>query len=138
MRKLITALFIAATFLTLVFSSPLAAQEITNDETAVAPVGVLSLSTFTVVVVTSFLIPAVTGLLTKVSASATVKQIVTLVLAAINGLIVTNTQADGTALISLTTLQYAVLSLAIAIVSYLGIYKPHDANAKLAPNLGLG
>ena len=89
-------------------------------------------------VIVSFLIPLATGLLTKVSASATVKQVVTLVLSAANGLMVTSTQVDGTALISATTAQYTLLSLGIAIVSYLGVYQPHDANAKLMPEVGVG
>lgn len=119
-------------------ASPAFAQEIPNDAPAVEPVASLTLGAFVVVVVTSFLIPAATGILTKVSASTTVKQVVTLALSTLNGIVVTSTQADGTALISLATAQYALLSLGIAIVSYLGIYKPHDANAKLAPTNGIG
>lgn len=114
------------------------AQEIPNDAPAVAPVAGLKLSEFTVLVITSLLIPLATGLITKISASATVKQIVTLALATVVGIVTTSTQVDGTAIISLTTLQYALLSFAIAVVSYLGLYKPHDANAKLAPNAGIG
>jgi len=115
-----------------------AAQEIENDDTAVAPTASLTLNAFTVLVLVSFLIPTVVGLVTKSSASATVKQIVLLVISAITGLVTTATQLDGTAVISMASAQYALLALGIAIVSYLGIYKPHDANAKLAPTVGIG
>lgn len=114
------------------------AQAIENDTTAIAPVASLTLSAFVVLVLVSFLIPVAVGLITKSTASATVKQVVLLVLSAVTGLVTTATQADGTAVISLTSVQYALLALGIAITSYLGIYKPHDTNAKLAPNAGIG
>jgi hypothetical protein len=126
--------------LTALLAGPVGAQEIPNDASAVAPVASLTLSAFMVLVLTSLLIPAVTGLITKSTASATVKQLVTLAVSALNGLVVTSTQSDGTALISATTAQYALLSLGIAIVSYLGIYKPHDLNNSraLMPDIGIG
>lgn len=114
------------------------AQEIPNDATAVAPVATLTLSAFTVLVITSLLIPVATGLLTKLQATATVKQVITAAIAAVVGIITTSSQADGTAVISLATVQYALLAFAIATVGYLGIYKPHALDAKLAPNAGLG
>lgn len=117
-----------------------AAQEVpqAGDAPAVAPVQVLTLSAFFVLVLTSFLIPLATGLVTKLRASATVKQVVTLVLSAVTGLVTTATQADGTAVISATSAQYALLSLAVAVVSYLGVYGPHATNARLAPDRGIG
>lgn len=137
MRKLILAATVM--FTVLLYPAALAgAQEIPNDAPAVAPVAGLKLTEFTVLVITSLLIPLATGLITKLNASATVKQIVTLALSTVVGIVTTSTQADGTAIISLTTVQYALLSFAIAVVSYLGLYKPHDANARLAPNAGLG
>lgn len=136
-RKFLLAGLIAFGVL-LLGAAPALAQEIPNDAPAVAPVASLELNEFTVLVITSLLIPLATGLITKLSASATVKQIVTLALATAVGVITTGTQVDGTAIISLTTVQYALLSFAIAVVSYLGLYKPHDANAKLAANTGIG
>lgn len=115
-----------------------AGQEIQNDTTAVAPVASLTLSAFTVLVITSLLIPLATGIITKVHASALVKQICTAAIAAAVGIVTTSTQADGTAVISLATVQYALLAFAIATVGYLGLYKPHDTNAKLAPDIGVG
>ena len=114
------------------------AQEIENDATAVAPTAALTLSAFTVLIVTSLLIPVATGLLTKAAASATVHQIVTAVISTIAGIITTSTQLDGTAVISLTTVQYAGLAFLIATAGYLGIYRPHDTNAKLVPEVGFG
>ena len=113
------------------------AQEIENSDTAVAPVAGLHLDEFTVLIITSLLIPFLTGLATKVNAPASVKQIITAAISAIVGVVTTSTQVDGTAIISLTTVQYALLSFAIATVGYLGLYKPHDLDAKLAPDSGL-
>lgn len=138
MRRITVAAVTAA--MVLVVAGPAGAQEVpqAGDAPAVAPVEVLTLSAFMVLVLTSFLIPLATGLVTKLNASATVKQVVTLVLSAVTGLVTTATQADGTAVISATSAQYALLSLGIAIVSYLGVYQPHGANTRLAPHRGIG
>jgi hypothetical protein len=93
---------------------------------------------FVVSALLSLIIPVVTGLLTKVTAAPAVKQIITIVLAAVASLISTNTVQDGTAVISKETGLLWAMNTAIAITSYLGIYKPHDANAKLSPESGLG
>lgn len=137
-RRALFSLGLAAAVLLGPGASAAVAQEITDDATAVAPVASLTLSAFTVVIITSLLIPLATGLVTKLAASATVKQIVTAAISAVVGIVTVSTQADGTAVVSLATLQYALLSFAIAVVGYLGLYQPHNTNAKLAPNVGLG
>lgn len=114
------------------------AQDIPGDATAVAPVASLTVNAFLVVVLTSLLIPVATGLLTKANASPTVHQIVTAFIAMVSGVITTSTQLDGTAIISAATVQYALLAFLIATAGYLGIYRPHNTNAKLAPDAGLG
>lgn len=98
----------------------------------------LTLSALVVTMIVSYLIPAVTALLTKANASAWLKQFVTAVLAAANGLVVTATQIDGTAVISKQALVLALGSFIAAQASYVGLYKPHAANAKIAPAKGLG
>ena len=137
MRRLIVVAAIAL-WLLLGTAATAAAQVIENEDTAVAPVATLTLSAFTVLVVTSLLIPLATGLVTKLQASPTVKQIVTAAISAAVGIVTTSTQADGTAVISLATVQYALLAFAIATVGYLGLYRPHQTNAKLGPNMGVG
>lgn len=139
MRKLLTLATLAVALL-LGPAGAAMAQEVppADQAQAVAPVAALTLNAFFVLVLTSFLIPLAVGLLTKLQASPTVKQVLTLVLSSITGLVTTATQADGTAVISATSAQYALLALGIAIVSYLGVYKPQGANARLAPNSGLG
>lgn len=91
-----------------------------------------------VVVLVSFVIPALTGALTKITAPAWVKQVVTLVLAAANGLITSSAMDDGSAVITKEAALMALLSLAIALTSYLGIYRPNDANGHLLADKGLG
>jgi len=98
----------------------------------------LTLSALVVTMIVSYLIPAVTALLTKASASAGVKQFVTALLAAVNGLLVTATQVDGTAVVSKQAVVLALGSFIAAQAAYVGLYKPHAANAKIAPNKGLG
>lgn len=91
-----------------------------------------------VLLVVSVLIPFLTGLLTKVGASATIKQVVTLTLAAVNTVVVSNVGADGNAVLTDSVLLDAGVSWFIAVTTYLGVYKPHDANSKIVPNVGLG
>jgi hypothetical protein len=93
---------------------------------------------FVVSAILSVIIPVLTGLLTKVTAAPAVKQVVTIVLAAVASLLATNTVQDGTAVISKETGMLWAMNLAIAITSYLGIYKPHDLDAKANPEFGIG
>lgn len=139
-RRLIQLVTLVAVTLFAVLIGPAiaGAQDIQNDATAVAPTAALTLSAFTVLVITSLLIPVATGLLTKAAASPTVHQIVTALISIVAGVITTNTQLDGTAVVSLVTLQYAGLAFLIATAGYLGIYRPHDTNAKLVPDVGFG
>lgn len=98
----------------------------------------IEFSTFAVTALVSLVIPVLTGLLTKVNAAPAVKQVLTIVLAAVNTLIVSNLTDSGTSVVSKETALLWAVSTGIAITSYLGIYKPHDANAKLSPDKGLG
>jgi hypothetical protein len=102
----------------------------------------LELSAMTVTFVVSFFIPVLTGLLTKVSTSSGVKGLLTLVLNAVNALVVGNMVADGSVALSKETLVTFFLGLAISIASYSGVYKPLNITSstldgKLAPNKGL-
>ena len=83
-------------------------------------------------------LPALTGLATKWNASATVKQVVAIVLAAVSAVIIENTVEDGSAVLSSEVLLDAAILYGVQILSYLGIYKPHEANARLAPSFGVG
>lgn len=131
MRRFLTAAAIVA----VVLVGPAVhagAQEITDDTTAVAPVASLELSAFTVLVITSLLIPVATGIASRWIHSTTGLQIFTAAVSGISGAVTTSTQLDGTAVVSLATLQYALLAFLVATAGYLGIYRPHNANAKLA------
>jgi hypothetical protein len=95
-------------------------------------------SAFVVTLIISYLIPLVTATITKLDASATVKQFVTAVLAAINGFLTNALTTDGGAFFSAQALLFAVLSFATAQTAYLGTYKPHRINSKIAPMKGIG
>lgn len=98
----------------------------------------MTLTVLVTTMIVSYAIPALTALITKADASAWLKQFVTAFLAAANVLIVTATQADGTALLTKSTVLLALGSFLAAQASYVGLFKPHAVNAKLAPNVGLG
>lgn len=98
----------------------------------------LTLDALTVTVIVSLFIPIATGVVTKYTASATLKQVTTLVFSTVTGILAQGATDAGGAVLSKEAITAAVVSLIIAITSYLGIYKPHDINAKLAPDSGIG
>ncbi len=108
------------------------------DEPVTAVTNAIQFDAFAVTALVSLVIPVLTGLLTKVSAPTALKQVFTIFLAAVNTLVVTSTLQDGTAVISKETGLLWAVSTAIAITSYLGIYKPHALDAKTNPEFGLG
>lgn len=72
----------------------------------------------------SLFIPLITGLLSKATWSSGTKGLITLVLTMGQTLIVQNTMVDGSAFFTQETLLAFALSLAIAVGSYAGVYKP--------------
>lgn len=116
-----------------------AAQLFNQEAEAETPIGAtFTLSAFWVMVIATLLIPVATGFLTKLTASATVKQILTLVLAALVSILNVSTQLDGVAVVSWNTVVLTVVQTLAAIATYLGVYQPHQLNAKTAPNAGIG
>lgn len=96
-----------------------------------------------VMLVVSLLIPLINGLATKYTLPSGVKAVITIVLNAVAAMIVTATQADGTAVISNTMLLTLVFGVTVSVISYLGLYKPvgltsSTPDGKLAPNAGAG
>ena len=98
----------------------------------------MTLTVLVTTMIVSYIIPAATSLITKASASAWLKQFVTALLAAVNALVVTATQADGTALLTKTTVLLALGSFLAAQAAYVGLFKPHNANSTIAPTKGIG
>lgn len=88
--------------------------------------------------VVSVLLPIVVGFVTKANASTALKQIVSIAASIGTGLVVTATQVDGVAVISKQAAFYAFVAFATQTATYLGIYKPQNANAKIAPKVGIG
>ena len=96
-----------------------------------------------VMTVISLIIPLITGLLTKYTLPGWVKGLITIVLNAIGALIVTSTQADGTAVMSNAALMTCIYGVIVSVVSYVSVYKSagltsSTPDAKLAPRAGLG
>lgn len=86
----------------------------------------VQLSALTVSLLIAVAIPLVTGIVTRFSTSSGVKGLVTLVLNAVQTLVVTAQLADGTAVISRETFVSFCLALTISIATYAGVYRPLD------------
>lgn len=86
----------------------------------------------------SFVIPALVALLTKITASSALKQILSALLAAVTGLIVAATTIDGHAEIRGPAVLLALGAFISAQATYVAVYRPHGLNAALAPGVGLG
>jgi hypothetical protein len=86
----------------------------------------------------SVVIPALVALVTKWSAAAWVKVTANAVLSAVAAAITMSVTIDGTAVLSRSTLLLAGEQFALSMLAYLGLYKPSNLGAKIAPNVGLG
>jgi hypothetical protein len=96
----------------------------------------LHLNALTVALLVSLVLPALTSLVTKLSASVTVKQLVAIFFSVVTGAVSVATLADGTAVLSKETAIAAVLAFVTQAASYLGIFKPQGV--AIAPTKGLG
>lgn len=99
--------------------------------------------------IVALVIPLITGLLTKFTLPSWVKGLITIVLNAIAALIITGTQADGTAIMSNAALMTMIYGVLVSVVSYVSVYKPAGLTStspsapqvqepKLAPHAGVG
>lgn len=91
-----------------------------------------------VTAIVGVLIPIFVGLVTKLKASSSIKAVISIVLSAVQSLIVSSMIDGGGAIISKNTFILWVLSLIVSVASYVGIYKPTGISEKLLPNAGLG
>lgn len=91
-----------------------------------------------VTLILSLVLPVVVGAVTKLSATTAVKNVAVIVVTAVATLINANVTDTGAAVISWNTAAYWLISLFTTITAYLGLYKPVEANASLAPDFGFG
>lgn len=127
---------LAALGLAAVLAGPASAAE--PDATAPGTVGGITLSALAVTGLVSVLLPIVTGLVTKYRAPAIVKGLTALAVSAVNGLVMGGIAVDGSAHIAKAAIVLALVSFVIQTASYLGVYQPIDANARLLPDAGIG
>ena len=97
-----------------------------------------TVSSGTVMLIMSFVIPIIVGVFTKYNLPVILKQFITGLLSAAAGLITTSTQLDGTAVMSKPTILAALGIFVISQATYLGIYKPLSLNDATFPTFGLG
>lgn len=99
----------------------------------------MNLSANVVHLILTLLIPLAVAFVTKASASAALKAIVSIVLAAVVTLITRSRLGDGSAVLSYQVVYDWVITTAVAVASYLGVYKPVlDINEKALPDFGIG
>ena len=97
----------------------------------------ITLSAFIVTLLVSHVLPLVTALVTKAHASSTVKQVVAAFLSAVTAFVTNATTLNGIAIFSAQSAVLALITFALSQLSYLAIFKPHGANAYIAPNFGI-
>lgn len=86
----------------------------------------------------TLLIPVATALLTRSTAVSWKKAVTTIVLGGAVTLLTVNQLPDGTALLTLQTMFDWLMTTAIAVVTYLGLWKPVLAvNQRIAPDFGI-
>ncbi len=98
----------------------------------------ITLAPLVVVLLTGTFIPILVGIVTKLDASPGLKQVVTIVLAGIAGLLNASLVADGSAVFSVETLLLACATWLVAIAEYAGVMGSARINDRLFPNFGLG
>lgn len=101
----------------------------------------MNLTANTTHLILTLLIPLAVAIVTKSTASARVKALVTIVLSAVVSLITASRLPNGTAVLSYQMAYDTVITTAIAVASYLGFWKPTVAvndQAVVLPKVGLG
>lgn len=83
-------------------------------------------------------IPALTSLLTKLSAHPLLKALIAAFLSAVTAFLVQAQLSDGSAVFSKRSVLLALIVFGVSQLSYLALYKPNNVNQKLAPNVGIG
>lgn len=103
-----------------------------------ADVATIDIDQAGVLLITGLVLPVIVGLATKLGASSKLKALTNFVAAGIAAFITNAVDDTGHAVFSLAQLRDWVLVFTISTVTYLGLAKPLDLPAKLAPNHGLG
>lgn len=103
-----------------------------------ASVGVLLLSLNLTNLLLNLAIPVVVALVTKSSASARLKAVLSMVFSAIYVLIRSNQRTDGLVALDYDTLYNFTMATLISVAAYLGIWQHLGINGKMLPTRGLG
>lgn len=86
----------------------------------------------------AFVLPVLVGAVTKAQARTGVKQTVMIVLSGVAALLNTSLTIEGAAVFSGETLFLWALQVFVTIASYHGLYRPHDLDAHVLPEIGVG
>jgi len=128
---------LVAPLLVFVFAVGVAAAQSAEDVTRSQPFE-LRINSLVVMIAVGSIIPVVTGLVTKLHAHDALKGGITILLSAITALAAQATINDGVSVISKQALILFFVGLVQAEAAYYGLWKPVNAQANLAPRVGLG
>lgn len=134
-RRLIVALVLAV--VALGATMPAVASAATSGVT-VAGTGRLVITPVAWTIITGLALPFVIAIITKASASATLKAVVGIVVAAVAAVVERAQLADGSAVITTGLLLDVGLIYVPQLLSYLGLWSHVGLNEKVVPKFGLG
>jgi hypothetical protein len=99
---------------------------------------VVTLTPMAWTIITGLIMPFLIAVIMKASASSTFKGVMALVLAAIAAIVERATLSDGSGLIETGMLVDVLMVYAPQVLTYLGLWRHVNINAKIAPRVGLG
>lgn len=136
-KKTIVVLAIGAGVLAI--GGPALAQEPPPPVTLDAgDVSTIALAAPIVSLIVGLLIPVLNGLLTKVTTSSGVKALLTLGLSTISAIVTNGLLADGSSVFTTQTLYTALITYGVAVLSYVGAYKPLGVTSSLVTDKATG
>jgi len=139
MRNLIRRLVAGLVLVVAVFVAVPASFTFADDGAAVTTLAAVKLSAVLVTFLIGTLIPILVGIITRTAWPPVVKAIANIVATAANALIVDHQLGDGSAFITQQAAVLWLMTLAISIAVYLGVYVPANLTNREGGKLaGLG
>lgn len=136
LKRLLAA--IAAVGLVILVPQTAFAQDVPAPVTVDDAGSVYLLSPTWVKIITGLLLPLLLALLTKVTLNPVIKGALGIVLAAATALLIRWTTLDGSLVFDQAALEDIFMVYGVQLLTYLGLYRQANLNAKMAPRFGIG
>lgn len=91
----------------------------------------ITIDAMVVTILVGTLLPLLVGVVTKAVAHSGVKAVLLLLFTAVEGLLITATQIDGTAVLSAESIIFAAVGWISAVATYFGLWKPSQVATKV-------